>query len=479
MSCFGGLLNEYKYLSIDRFDGENLSSWAYFLSHCHTDHMVGLGDESFHERLKSNESVFLYCSEVSRALLLADDRYYHLANNIIALPINYPKVIDIKINENELKSITITLLPASHCPGSVMFLFEGEEGNVLYTGDFRFSKGSGHRMKCLHTSNGTKKHIKSMYADTTFCIPDAIFIPSREDCLKRLELVVAEWLTKDDLHAVRLNISAKYGYEYLFHALHNKFKTKIYCKRKDLYQCLPETHKILTDNPEYAKIFACFKKERINKPQQWNMKEADEEDLERKTHKKFLTLTLSTLYFTYSAKPHEVFHQVGKNHFRFCFSFHSSNSEVCDFVKYVNPDNIYANVIPRGGMTLKEVEDELSANCLTNVKDEITFKSFGNLKKPELTMNKLSTSSQIKPRKRALSLSSTDDDSQELWKEFAKNYSKKITTESNNEEQSYSDAQINNNDDFNISCSPEGKVPLNNEIDDLHLKIALNSGLPP
>ncbi|XP_039250072.2 protein artemis-like isoform X2 [Styela clava] len=434
MSCFGGLLNEYKYLSIDRFDGENLSSWAYFLSHCHTDHMVGLGDESFHERLKSNESVFLYCSEVSRALLLADDRYYHLANNIIALPINYPKVIDIKINENELKSITITLLPASHCPGSVMFLFEGEEGNVLYTGDFRFSKGSGHRMKCLHTSNGTKKHIKSMYADTTFCIPDAIFIPSREDCLKRLELVVAEWLTKDDLHAVRLNISAKYGYEYLFHALHNKFKTKIYCKRKDLYQCLPETHKILTDNPEYAKIFACFKKERINKPQQWNMKEADEEDLERKTHKKFLTLTLSTLYFTYSAKPHEVFHQVGKNHFRFCFSFHSSNSE---------------------------------------------FKSFGNLKKPELTMNKLSTSSQIKPRKRALSLSSTDDDSQELWKEFAKNYSKKITTESNNEEQSYSDAQINNNDDFNISCSPEGKVPLNNEIDDLHLKIALNSGLPP
>nr|XP_039250072.1 protein artemis-like isoform X2 [Styela clava] len=434
MSCFGGLLNEYKYLSIDRFDGENLSSWAYFLSHCHTDHMVGLGDESFHEHLKSNESVFLYCSEVSRALLLADDRYYHLANNIIALPINYPKVIDIKINGNDLKSITITLLPASHCPGSVMFLFEGEEGNVLYTGDFRFSKGSGHRMKCLHTSNGTKKHIKSMYADTTFCIPDAIFIPSREDCLKRLELVVAEWLTKDDLHAVRLNISAKYGYEYLFHALHNKFKTKIYCKRKNLYQCLPETHKILTDNPEHAKIFACFKKERINKPQQWNMKEADEEDLEKKTRKKFLTLTLSTLYFTYSAKPHEVCHQVGKNHFRFCFSFHSSNSE---------------------------------------------FKSFGNLKKSEFTMNKLSTSSQIKPRKRALSLSSTDDDSQELWKEFAKNYSKKITTESNNEEQSYSDAQINNNDDFNISCSPEGKVPLSNEIDDLHLKIALNSGLPP
>jgi len=31
------------------------------------------------------------------------------------------------------------------------FLFEGDEGTALYTGDFRLPKGSAARMKLLHT----------------------------------------------------------------------------------------------------------------------------------------------------------------------------------------------------------------------------------------------------------------------------------------------------------------------------------------
>jgi len=50
-------------------------------------------------------------------------------------------------------------------------------------------------------------------------------------------------------------------HEYLYAALHERFKTMIHCARSSHYLCLPDMAKIMTTDPGNARIFACFKKE--------------------------------------------------------------------------------------------------------------------------------------------------------------------------------------------------------------------------
>jgi hypothetical protein len=136
-----------------------------FLSHCHTDHLSGLSS-------LSKSSAPIYCSEVTKGLLLALERkldrqrydvgqstkkcpYRSLRKSqrearilekesgmssgssswdlLHALPFNNPVVL----NYSAQSRIRLTLLSANHMPGSTMFLIEGERGAVLHTGDMR------------------------------------------------------------------------------------------------------------------------------------------------------------------------------------------------------------------------------------------------------------------------------------------------------------------------------------------------------
>ncbi|XP_055473268.1 protein artemis-like, partial [Psammomys obesus] len=134
----------------------------------------------------------------------------------IAIEIDTPTQIPL-VDEasGEKEEVVVTLLPAGHCPGSVMFLFQGRNGTVLYTGDFRLAKGEASRMELLH-SGGRVKDIQSVYLDTTFCDPRFYQIPSREECLKGILELVRSWVTRSPNHVVWLNCKAAYGYEYLF-----------------------------------------------------------------------------------------------------------------------------------------------------------------------------------------------------------------------------------------------------------------------
>ncbi|NWT10882.1 DCR1B exonuclease, partial [Vireo altiloquus] len=71
-----------------------------------------------------------------------------------------------------LDEVTVTLIDSNHCPGSVMFLFEGTFGTILYTGDFRYTSA----MQGEPVLRG--RHIDRLYLDNTHCHPQRA-LPSR------------------------------------------------------------------------------------------------------------------------------------------------------------------------------------------------------------------------------------------------------------------------------------------------------------
>lgn len=89
MSSFAGRMKEYPSISLDRFDRENLHARAYFLSHCHKDHMKGLKGPLLKRKLKFSLTVKLYCSYVTQELLLSNPRYAFWVDHIVSVSLSY------------------------------------------------------------------------------------------------------------------------------------------------------------------------------------------------------------------------------------------------------------------------------------------------------------------------------------------------------------------------------------------------------
>uniref|UniRef100_A0A8C0CBR0 Protein artemis n=1 Tax=Balaenoptera musculus TaxID=9771 RepID=A0A8C0CBR0_BALMU len=325
MSCFEGQMVEYPTISIDRFDRENLRARAYFLSHCHKDHMKGLRAPTLKRRLECSLKVYLYCSPVTKELLLTSPRYRFWEKRIISIEIETPTQISL-VDEasGEKEEIVVTLLPAGHCPGSVMFLFQGNNGTVLYTGDFRLAKGEVARVEPLH-SGGRVKDIQSVYLDTTFCDPKYYQIPSREECLRGILELVRSWITRSPYHVVWLSCKAAYGYEYLFTNLSEEFGVQVHVDKLDMFRNMPDIlHHLTTDRD--TQIHAC-RHPKAEEYFQWNKLPCG---FTSKNRLPLHTISIkpSTMWFGERARKTNVIARTGESSYRACFSFHSSYSEV-------------------------------------------------------------------------------------------------------------------------------------------------------
>ncbi|GMH41261.1 hypothetical protein BSKO_09171 [Bryopsis sp. KO-2023] len=149
---------------------------ACFLTHAHTDHTKGLSD-----RWPGPD---IHCTEETKRFIL--NKWPGLEEKIVTVTVGDAVDLCLTSRNEERLCVTVTPIDARHCPGSVMFLFEGSFGRILHTGDFRWELEDG----CMEVPDVLLTGpIDRLYLDNTYCNPEYKF-PPRSSEIKRIVDIV-------------------------------------------------------------------------------------------------------------------------------------------------------------------------------------------------------------------------------------------------------------------------------------------------
>ncbi|KAL8668364.1 MAG: hypothetical protein Q9168_007006 [Polycauliona sp. 1 TL-2023] len=154
---------------------------AYFLSHFHSDHYIGLTSSWCHGPI--------YCSRVTanlvRRQLRVDPKW--------VVDLEFDQKIDVPGTQ-----VSVTMIPANHCPGSSLYLYEKVIGKgknpkvqrVLHCGDFRACPAHVQHpllrpdvVDAVSGKNTGQQKLDVCYLDTTYLTPKYAF-PNQEEVIK-------------------------------------------------------------------------------------------------------------------------------------------------------------------------------------------------------------------------------------------------------------------------------------------------------
>jgi hypothetical protein len=323
----------------------------YFLTHAHRDHTKNL-DSTW-----SNGPIF--CSSITKQLVISlmqvDEEILH--------ELEFETTHVMKLDDSE--TFNVTLIDANHCPGAVMYFFEGYFGRILATGDFRYSPDM------FVDTPLSQGEVDICYLDNTYFNKCFKNLPSRKDALKEL-IAFLDSKREDDV-IFKLFIRT-IGKEQLLLDVYDYFKQPINVSY-DRYERLT---KIFNLNAE------CFTYT-LNSDT-WlyvedDLNQDNEEFDEFARKKRVIRLEASALnanphYFSLTTSDRIQLNAKSKNnYFVIAYSDHSSYDEIIEFVKQLQPKRlipIVRRMLPKQIDTtdLSELDVYLSKKELPNCHDK-------------------------------------------------------------------------------------------------------------
>ncbi|EOX99251.1 DNA repair metallo-beta-lactamase family protein, putative isoform 1 [Theobroma cacao] len=200
-------------ISVDRWAE---GSQAYFLTHLHADHTQGL--------TSSWAKGPIFCSSLTAKLFPFKFPNFTLSLLRVLDLGSWHSLSLISPSIGSKITVQVMAIDAHHCPGAVMFLFRGEFGCLLNTGDFRWEKNSERaKLGSEMLLNALQDDVVDvLYLDNTYCNPSYEF-PSREVAAQQ----VVDIITSHPEHDIIIGVDTLGKEDLLLH-ISNALNTKIW-----------------------------------------------------------------------------------------------------------------------------------------------------------------------------------------------------------------------------------------------------------
>ncbi|CAM0958402.1 unnamed protein product [Alopecurus aequalis] len=197
---------------VDTWGSSSRRRRHHFLTHAHTDHLTNA---------QADPGDTVYATDLTMRLAL--QRFPQVTTALewrafVAMELGKRLVVG-----DPGGDFSVTAYDANHCPGAVMFLFEGPFGRILHTGDCRLTSNFVKKIPLKREENNC--HFDDVYLDCTFSkFPR---FPSKESAIQ--QVIACIWKHRDApfvyLYCERL------GHEEILVEVSKTFGSKIYLDR--------------------------------------------------------------------------------------------------------------------------------------------------------------------------------------------------------------------------------------------------------